>query len=85
MKVIKHGIFYEDEVKVKCTNCDCQYLINKNDIKTYTKPIKVCVRYGDNCCTEKRNYYSICPDCGFTVPATNKEYEILTTNIKEMK
>ena len=82
MKIIKHGIFYEDEVKVKCINCDCQYLINKNDIKAYTKPIKIHVGYADDGWTEKRNYYSICPDCGFIVPMTNTEYKILTTYIK---
>lgn len=82
MEVIKHGILYDDTVEIVCESCYCEYSINKEDIRTYNKPIKVLVGFGDDYWKEKRTYYSVCPECGFIIPITDKEYKILTTNIK---
>lgn len=85
MEIIDHGIFYNDSVDIFCNKCGCRYRIHKEDIKKYDKPIKVHLCAYDDCWTEKRYYYTLCPECENSNPLEPRDYEILTTEIKEVK
>lgn len=84
MKLIKHGVFYQDTIKIKCLKCQCEYEIDKSDIKKYDEPKKV-PRWGFVTYNDKYDYYTNCPDCNYDNELDFRNYAILTTDIKKDK
>lgn len=82
MKVLEHGIYYYDTVKISCIKCKCKYVIKKDDIKKYVKPKKVKIML-DDVWTDKYEYYTNCPECDYDNHLGYKDYDILTTNIRK--
>lgn len=81
MKILRHGIYYDDTVVIVCKRCNCKYEIVKEDVKDYDKPKKV-IKYGCNdLWTEKYHHYSNCPECDHDNEIENTHYNILTTNV----
>lgn len=78
MKVIEHGSYY-DWVIYKCRKCDCKYEIIKEDIKKYSKPIKLEILSVNDSWTEKRTHYTCCPECHNNNPLEPLDYEVLTS------
>ena len=78
MKVVSHGDYYKKVIPI-CKKCGCRYEINKNDIKKYEKPIKIEILGVGDIWTEKRHYYTNCPECCHDNPVEPMEYEILTS------
>lgn len=83
MKIIEHGIFYNDTVNIRCNRCDCKYQITKDDIQEYPKCKKVEKCAWDDIWSEKYDYYTCCPECTHDNELEYRDYEILTTNIKK--
>lgn len=78
MRIEKHGVYYKHEIKIICDECECHYIVNNTkDINRYNKPKKILVWHIDCNWWEKRNYYTICPECKDENPITDMEYEIL--------
>lgn len=81
MFIMKHGIYYDDFVEIKCKKCECVYEIDKNDIKHYSKPKKVRQCFFDDIWAEKYEYYTLCPECGYDNELSYRNYDILTTDV----
>ena len=81
MKVIKHGVYYYDTLKIKCMKCDCVYEISKDDIKQYNKTKKVLKCAWDDVWKDKYYYYTNCPECNYDNELEDRNYDILTTSI----
>ena len=83
MKVVKHGIYYQDTVKINCCDCDCQFLIDENDLIKYEKPRKVTKTAWCETWVEKMTHYVRCPECNFENPVEKKNILILMTKVKK--
>lgn len=83
MKIIKHGIFHQNNINITCQECDCVYNVTKKDIALYAKSKKVSQFFLTDYYTVKYKYYTTCPECGCDNYLSNKDYKILTTDIKD--
>ena len=83
MKIIKHGIFHQNNINITCQECDCVYNVTKKDIALYGKPKKVSQIFLTDCYTVKYKYYTTCPECSCDNYLSDKDYKILTTDIKD--
>lgn len=82
MKIKEHGYYYKHEIEVRCEECVCRYLVNNiKDISVYDKPVKVIVGSIDCNWLEKRNYFTICPECWHCNPMTDRDYEIVSKRV----
>ena len=82
MKLIEHGKYYSDTMNVRCEECRCLYEITKEDINVYDKPKKVRVGCIDCSWKEKRNYYTLCPECRNDNSLTDNEYYAINKKVK---
>lgn len=85
MKIINHGIYYNDYVNIVCKKCRCKYEAKIEDIKKYNKIKKVKNCAFDDIWTDKYEYYTNCPECDYDNELEYRDYEILTTSVKENK
>ena len=83
MKIIKHGIYHRNNIDITCCECGCVYNVTKKDIALYGKPKKVSQFFLTDCYTVKHKYYTTCPECGCDNYLSDKDYKILTTDIKD--
>lgn len=85
MRIKKHGKYYYNTANVSCEECGCIYEIGKEDIKKYPKPVKITVGWIECTWKVKRNYYTLCPECGYeNTMSDEKQYEI-TKQVIESK
>lgn len=83
MKIIKHGIYHRNNINITCHECDCVYNVTKDDIAWYAKPKKVSQVSLTDCYTVEYKYHTTCPECGCDNYLSDKDYKILTTDIKD--
>lgn len=83
MKIIKHGIFHQNNINITCQECDCVYNVTKKDIALYGKPKKVSQLSLTDCYTVEYKYYTTCPECGCDNHLSERNHKILTTDIKD--
>ena len=83
MKIINHGIYHQNNINITCQECDCIYNVTKEDIAWYAKPKKVSQIFLTDYYTVKYKYYTTCPECGCDNYLSDKDYKILTTDIKD--
>lgn len=82
MEIIEHGVYFAHEITLRCEECDCKYKIDDEiDLYKYEKPIKVWMLSVGDSWTEKRYYYTICPECRHKNPITNYEYSIVSKRV----
>lgn len=83
MKIINHGIYYQNNINITCQECDCIYNVTKEDIAWYAKPKKVSQIFLTDYYTVKYKYYTTCPECGCDNHLSERNYKILTTDVKD--
>lgn len=83
MKIIKHGVYYENSVKLNCLDCNCKFEIEESDLLKYAKPKKYTKCAWGDTWKETYTHYVRCPECNFENPIESRELMILTTKVKK--